>query len=183
MARVKAIQLRGTVERFSEASALLKAPGDYVFVVRGVLRSIVMQCPDGCGEVITVNLDRRTGPAWRLFKQGDRLTIYPSVWKETGCQAHFIVWNNRLLWCDVYEQADWGNESLVTAVRRALPRAGASPVHFEEVALQLKAVPWEVLWACQALERRGEAVSSARGTKFAASGELQTSTTSIDELA
>lgn len=182
MARVKVIRSRGTVERFSDASALLNAPGDYVYVVRGVPRSIVMQCPDGCGEVITVNLDRRTGPAWRLFKQGDRVTIYPSVWKETGCKAHFIVWNNRLLWCDLYERANWENESLVAAVRRALPRAGSSPVHFEEVALQLEAVPWEALWACQTLERRGEAISSARGTKFAASSGRQTSPTSIDVL-
>lgn len=176
MPRVNILQLRGTGERFSEASALLKAPGDYAFITRGVPRSIIMQCPDGCGEVITVNLDRRSGPAWRAFRQANLLTIYPSIWKETGCKAHFIVWNNRLLWCDQYETTDWDNETLIATVHRVLPGVGLPHVHFEEVALQLEAVPWEVLWACQALEHRGKAVSSARGTKFATAGNRTTST-------
>jgi hypothetical protein len=72
------------MERYSEAVTKLHSPGDYVLVVRGLPRTIVMVCPDGCGENITINLDRRTGKAWRKFEAGGKLTIYPSVWRDTA---------------------------------------------------------------------------------------------------
>jgi hypothetical protein len=48
-----------------------------------------------------VNLDPRAGPAWKLYDREDSLTLFPSVWRESGCEAHFILWRNRLIRCDV----------------------------------------------------------------------------------
>jgi len=167
VSRAKEIAHRGVVERYSEAIAHLKSPGDAVLVKRGTPRSIVMQCPEGCGEVITLNLDRRSGPAWRYFERRKRLTIYPSIWRDSGCRAHFIVWNNEILWCDgKTNEPQWDDQDLVAAVEKLLPPTPEPHRHFEELASQLDAVPWEVLWACQTLVRRGVAESSERGTKF-----------------
>lgn len=56
-------QYRGQVEYRDEATSLVTEPGDLVLVVRGRPRSVVIGCPDGCGEVLTVNLD----PCQRLW--------------------------------------------------------------------------------------------------------------------
>lgn len=168
MPPARRIAHRGTVQRYGEAIALLKRPGDVVVVTRGVPRSIVIQCPDGCGDVITVNVDRRSGPAWRFFERPATLTIYPSIWRDSGCRAHFIVWKNAILWCDRddVDPPQWDDPQLVGAVERTLPHPAQPHRHFEDIAIELDAVPWEVLWACRFLERAGEAESSDRGTKF-----------------
>lgn len=168
MARARTVRCRGEAERYSDALTLLEQSGDYALVIRGVARSLVMQCPDGCGETITVNLDRRMGPAWRLYRRAGRATVYPSVWRESGCRAHFIIWEDRLLWCDGRYDTGWNNPELVAAVRRALPGEREDSRHYEDIAAHLGAVPWEVLWACEKLARSGEASAEARGTRFRA---------------
>lgn len=182
MLRASRIAHKGVVERYSEAIAQLKSPGDAVIVKRGIPRSIVMQCPDGCGEVITVNLDRRSGPAWRYFERRMRLTIYPSIWRDSGCRAHFIVWNDGILWCDAREtdEPQWDDRELRASVEQLLPPPSDPHRHFEEFASQLDAVPWEILWACHALVRAGIASSSERGTKFGRSPPRAKSTDRID---
>lgn len=97
----KATRVRkcGTTEYRDAANALLEWPGDAVLVERGVPRSFVMRCPDGCGETLTINLDRRTGKAWRLRVNKDStVSLYPSVWKADGCRSHFVVRNSRIIW-------------------------------------------------------------------------------------
>lgn len=96
--RASRIRYAGKVESHGNVESLLKNPGDVVLVERGRPRSIVILCPCGCGDEIIVNIDSRVGPAWCLFnKKG--LTLYPSVWRESGCKSHFIVWNERIYWC------------------------------------------------------------------------------------
>ena len=134
----------------------LLVPGDCVLVVRGLPRSIVMVCPDGCGENITINLDRRTGKAWRKFETSGKLTIYPSVWRDTGCRAHFIVLRDRIIWCDSHESSGISvDESIIEKVFKQL--SNNNYVHFEQISDLLQAIPWEVLWACKELVRRGQA--------------------------
>src|SRR3954466_5762253 len=98
--RTRTAHLRGTVSHRAEADKLLAEPGDLVLVVRGVARSLVMMCPDGCGDIITVNLDRRAGKAWSFYKDKRGLSLFPSVWRDTGCGAHFILWANTIFWTD-----------------------------------------------------------------------------------
>ena len=99
------IRQRGTTEHRDEANRLLDEPGDTVLVERGVPRSLVMRCPDGCGETLTINLDRRAGKAWRLRAEKNATwSLYPSVWKVDGCRSHFIVRQSRIIWCESEHQ-------------------------------------------------------------------------------
>jgi hypothetical protein len=141
----------------------LKQPGDYVLVVRGAPRGIVMSCPDGCGEHVVINLDRQVGLAWRRYSLGDKLSIYPSVWRDSGCRAHFIIVRDRIYWCDIAGAGAAApvDKSLVATVLERLNHA--TPVHYETIADSLGAIPWEVIWACEALQRAGLALQPKRG--------------------
>jgi hypothetical protein len=157
------ISFKGTIDKFGGAVALINAAGDCAIVSRGVPRTLVMICPDGCGETIAVNLDRRIGNAWRKFEHNKKLTIYPSVWKETGCRAHFIVWNDQILWCDVDDAVHIPiDESFIETVFNNL--SGSNFLHFENLAESLQAIPWDVLWASNELVRRGIAQVVNRNT-------------------
>jgi len=163
MTRVHSIAPKGTSERYSEAIEKLHSPGDYVLVVRGQPRTIVMVCPDGCGENVTINLDRRTGKAWRKYETGEKLTIYPSVWRDTGCRAHFIVWKDRIIWCGVGDSLEVTlDETLIARVFNKL--SAESYTNFESIADDLKLIPWEALWACKELKRRNRCVEGSKGT-------------------
>lgn len=151
--KADAIVLRGTVSERHMADALLTTPGDAAVVHRGVLRSLVIACPDCCGELLTVNLDSRAGPAWRLFRRNDRLSLYPSVWRATGCESHFIIWRSQIHWCNEYRPFT-STELDLDQVLAALPHQLTA---YEELAQRLDAIPWEVLSACHQLVARGDA--------------------------
>jgi hypothetical protein len=85
-----------------EAPAALASRDDFVIVERGIPRLAVFQCPCGCGDVVTLNLDSRAGKAWRLSRRNRTVTLRPSVWRDTGCQSHFVVWGNRVLFARAY---------------------------------------------------------------------------------
>ncbi|MFO0607737.1 MAG: DUF6527 family protein [Polyangiales bacterium] len=155
----------GTVERHHEAEARLVAPGDAAVVDRGRLRSLVLRCPDGCGDTLSVNLDPRAGAAWRLYDEAAGLSVFPSVRRLGGCRSHFIVWRGRILWCSRGDDAEPGAEGDDAALDAAL-LAALSPTDwrpFEQLAGSAQAVPWEVLWTCRRLVREGKAVEGAPG--------------------
>lgn len=158
MPRATVVKFLGEIERQTDALALVKRAGDYAIVTRGVRRSIVMACPDACGEVLTLNLDRRSGKAWRIYGPSKRLSLSPSVWKETGCRAHFIVWRGHILWCldDHYERPDI-EHSLIKDVQTRL--AVDYFLDYEQIATDADLNPWDVLWACEALVKEGKAVA------------------------
>lgn len=150
--------LRGEVERRHEADDVTTLPGDAVVVVRGRERSIVIACPDGCGERLTINLDPAMGPAWRLYRTSGGVTLYPSVWRDSGCGSHFIVWRDSLLWCDRWEDGNVEPPTTDTSLpqrARALLQDDLRP--YAEIAARLSEIPWEVLRACRALARAGQA--------------------------
>ena len=119
------------------------------------MRQIVIQCPDGCGEVLSINVDRRSGPAWQLYKRRGSWTLYPSIDKPTGCESHFILSYGTVIWTDAdWENTDWEAEK-VTDVRRYL--AGRDMTSYVEIAERLDAIPWDILRACGALVRQGVA--------------------------
>ncbi|WP_408015468.1 DUF6527 family protein [Ramlibacter monticola] len=147
---------------------MLHRPGDLAIDKRGVDRAIVMKCPDGCGETLTVNLDHRSGKAWRLRRHAAQgLSLYPSIWRHDGCRSHFIIWRNAILWCDGDDEGypSWSDQSLAAAILREL---GESPDRFheaEELGERVDASPWEVVWACRRLRIEGK-VDVARHTWF-----------------
>jgi hypothetical protein len=109
--------------------------------------------------LLTINLDPRSGKAWRADNSGDRLTLYPSVWRQEGCRAHFIVWRDALLWCDgTAYNVDLDDGTLET-VKATLREAEGHPLHYHEIAELALIHPWEALWACQRLQRHGFAAA------------------------
>ena len=157
----RTLRFRGSVENRHEANSLLERPGDSVTVVRGRPRSFVMACPDGCGTVLTVNLDPRAGKAWRLYAR-DRMSLYPSVWRNGGCGAHFVVWKDRILWCDGNDDQHYSpryDPELETAV---LARLDGNARSANEIADELNEIPWEVDRVLKLLRRTGRAEAAGK---------------------
>lgn len=152
--RVMMISYKSQVSHRHEANPFLGEPGSAVVVHRGVARSIAIACPDGCGEELTINLDPRAGPAWRYYLNDKDLSIYPSVWRDTGCKSHFIVWRSKIYWCDWNDHLDNVNEDTINQILVALTFNLASYV---SIADDLNLVPWEVLSACNKLVSLGVA--------------------------
>lgn len=93
--------------RFAGIETLDRAPknreilGDkfYVVVTRSRQHWALFMCPCGCGEVITLSLQKVHDPHWVVRKSRDsRPTLRPSVWRDRGCYSHFWVSDGRIYW-------------------------------------------------------------------------------------
>jgi len=165
------LRLSGTVSRRSEASNHLRSPSDVVLVERERPRLLLLFCPCGCREELPINLDPRAGLAWRFYSSGrNGLSLFPSVWRESGCRSHFIVWRGKTY---LFQRAEdelntsqqTQDSALDDEVRERLPGAGL--VSFVELAEDLGVVPWDVLIVCHRLVRKGvarEGKSRQRGS-------------------
>lgn len=156
------LQFLGVVSTRVEASGLLKSPGDAVLIERGRPRLLLLSCPCGCGEDFPINLNSRAAPAWRLYRNGRTgLSLFPSVWRESGCGSHFIIWRDKIfLFGQFDEDIDTSSQAdetahLIDAVCERLPKVNLIP--FSEVAEAMDAIPWDVLIACRQLVRMGRA--------------------------
>ena len=157
MSRAKKIDYFGTVARNSEATRLLTKSGDCAVVHRGLARSVVMSCPDGCGSILTINLDRRSGKTWGLYLRKEKLTIFPSYWREDGCCCHFILWQNQILWCDLHERFKTPDvSSLHSTVLAQL--SVDSYISYKTIADEIDEIPWDILWSCRCLVGKGLAI-------------------------
>src|SRR4051812_6368813 len=92
------VTLKAVVESRADVGDQLSEPGDAILVRRDRPRWLILRCPCGCGEDIPVNLDSRAGKAWRYYDRGGRgATVFPSIWRDTGCESHFIIWSGHIL--------------------------------------------------------------------------------------
>jgi hypothetical protein len=65
----------------------------------GVNKWVLMKCPCGCGDVITLSLMKSVKPNWRLKSDfSKRISLSPSVWKTDGCRSHFFIVKSKLKW-------------------------------------------------------------------------------------
>jgi len=88
------------------------------------------------------------------------MSLFPSVWRESGCRSHYIIWRNAILlfgrndeeFDDTSPAAD-ELDVLTKVVEDRLPAAGLVP--FSELAEAVDAVPWDVLVVCRRLVRLG----------------------------
>jgi hypothetical protein len=132
--------------------ASIGAAGDVALVIRsGIQRSLLIGCPDGCGDVVSVNLDARSGSAWRL-RTKPTLSLYPSVWRDSGCLSHFIISVDHIWWrLPSVRHADV--EAAVQDLFAASPDAGLSDLDLIDA---LDADPWDIRLACERLVKQGE---------------------------
>lgn len=153
------VSFLGRAENTGEAASLLKKPGDTVLVERGVPRLLILRCPCGCGDDLLINLDKRAGPAWRLYFRANRLTLFPSYWRDSGCGSHFILWNDEIFWCDWdSDEGIWQKSNRIEGkVRDTLP---FEFIDYQVLAEQIDEVPWDVLQACYQLVREGAATAN-----------------------
>jgi hypothetical protein len=155
--RVDKIRFIGKVPTHDEAlAAIRQRSGDAVLVVRGIVRSLLLNCPCGCGHYLTINLDSRVGPAWRIYLRKNALTLFPSYWRDSHCESHFILWGNRIYWCD---RDEWLRDEVSAGLRQSvLETLPDEFTRYETVAEMIGEIPWEVLEACRALaqERKAE---------------------------
>lgn len=158
--RIIRANLRGIVANRAAAASLIADPGDMALINRGRLRWLVMMCPCGCGEQLPINLDPEAGPAWTIHQVGNKFSMYPSVWRDVGCESHFIVWRDEILLFERY--GDWlrrmPHDVDVEQVRAALSHD--EYIHFAELAGSLDAVPWDVFMVCRELVEQGFAVEA-----------------------
>lgn len=153
------LSLQAIVESRGEVTDKLRHPGDAVLIQRGQPRWLLMRCPCGCGEDIPVNIDPRAGKAWRLYHDKYGVSLFPSVWRDTGCESHFIVLRSQiyLFGSDDSESTDRGSDldvqRLDDRVMKAWPATGF--IHFVEVADLLSEIPWDVADSCRRLVRAG----------------------------
>jgi hypothetical protein len=62
--------------------------------------SVAMLCPEGCQSVLQMNLLKHTRPQWALTTHLDgTVSMHPSVWRRTGCRAHFWLKRGVVRWC------------------------------------------------------------------------------------
>jgi hypothetical protein len=158
----KRLTIRARVDSRANASAHLKQPGDAAIVDRQGPRWLVLSCPCGCRAEVLVNLDRRAGPAWRIYESPQGTSIYPSVWRDTDCKSHFIIWRDNILmlgapygdsWIDEVEA---GEDELLHRVLEALSDREQSA---EEISDQIPdSEPWDVLRCCRRLCLLGKAI-------------------------
>lgn len=164
-AGVRRIHWRGTAARHRDAVALLRDAGDVVLVERGRPRHLIVRCPCGCGDDISLNVDAEAGPCWRILRRGDHLTVMPSVWRETGCESHFFLWRDEVDWLDWYSYD-------ITTVDPALRERVASALRVDELksvhelAIEVDSSLHGVFRACRQLvaeERAIEGVGRDHG--------------------
>ena len=158
------VRLRAEVQHRHDGEALLRTPGDAVLVRRGQPRSLLIACPDGCGETLAVNLDPRAGPAWRMYGNDKAVSLSPSVWRQGGCESHFIVWRGRIIWCGRFE--DENQEPAYDAALEAQVLAAMDISRFRsshELADQLNEIPWDVSRAARNLVASGRAETGSGG--------------------
>ena len=159
----RTLKIRGEAEYRDEAERVLEQPGDAALVFRGLPRSLLIRCPDGCGETLVVNLDKRAGKAWRLDLRGGGATLYPSVWRDGGCGSHFIVWRGSILWCDYHTADNVEPEYDVALEARVLAALDSREFRSaEDIAWELDEIPWEVARAARRLVMHGTAEADRR---------------------
>lgn len=72
----------------------------YFVAHEGRPKWVLFKCPCGCGDVVTLSLQRAHMPHWVVRKSPNRrANLQPSVWRDIGCQSHFWIHDGRVYWC------------------------------------------------------------------------------------
>lgn len=163
------LALKSVVESRADVADQLTQAGDAVLIKRGQPRWLLLKCPCGCGDEIPVNLDHRAGKAWRYYRDArSQVTVFPSIWRDTGCKSHFIIWRDQIL---IFGGDD--DDISSSPVHPDLPALAARILEswpaaawclYADVADAMGEIPWDVLDACRYLARR-DSLIEGRGQR------------------
>ena len=65
---------------------------------------IIFKCPCGCNNLIQLNLLKEASPCWKFqISNKEKITIYPSIWRITGCKSHFFIRKSKIEWAWDYK--------------------------------------------------------------------------------
>jgi len=71
----------------------------------------LFKCPCGCGEVISLSLQKVHPKNWIVKKsRAGRPILYPSVWQNIGCYSHFWINDGKVYWCSSTGTSPWPKE-------------------------------------------------------------------------
>lgn len=154
--RAKILNFKGRVQSNGDARQVVESPGDSALVERGVLRSFVMRCPCGCGDVLTINLDPRADKAWRIYLRANGVSLFPSVWRDTDCGSHFIVWNDHICWSELdnWKPSQSELNELCSGILTVVETT--EYISYVEIADRLEEIPWAIADAARHLVQQGE---------------------------
>jgi len=63
---------------------------------------LAFRCPCGCQNVIQLNLLKDATPCWKFrITKKKKITIFPSVWRTTGCKSHFCIRKSKIDWVSI----------------------------------------------------------------------------------
>lgn len=54
-------------------------------------------CPCGCGDNAHIPFNK-WNEAWTMTKNGDLVTFTPSIQMRYGCQSHYFIRDNKIIW-------------------------------------------------------------------------------------
>lgn len=152
--------IKSIVSTREGVKGLLKSPGDAVLIQRSEPRWLMLLCPCGCGDEIPINLDIRSGKAWRIYNKNNELTLFPSVWRDTGCAAHFIIRRNQILLFDenLFSNSSQSQVFNLTELASRTYKIWPKNVYmsYVDIADKLGEIPWDVQESCIYLVKQGQ---------------------------
>lgn len=91
--------LRYAVETVDEPPDYASAGVVYLVGEGAGFWCMLLVCPCGCGELISLNTLSSVRPHWRVRTDADTVSIWPSVHRTRGCRSHFFITRSRVEWC------------------------------------------------------------------------------------
>jgi Family of unknown function (DUF6527) len=90
----KAVKVVATAPKLEEVE-----PSELVLVrANGKDRWVLLRCPCGCNDVVTLSVQQVHQPHWKLSGVEKRPTLHPSIWRTEGCRSHFLVREGKVIW-------------------------------------------------------------------------------------
>lgn len=91
----------GAVELADEIPMKLPRNAAVLVVSGGFQKWIGFDCPCRSGHRIVLNLDQNRFPAWRVARDGTRLTLSPSVnYYDGKRRCHYFVRGGKINWAE-----------------------------------------------------------------------------------
>lgn len=87
------------IEMVSEFPSVIKKRTVFVVKDGDEADTLIFKCPCGCNADIYLNLLKDAKPQWDYYLTNrEEITVYPSIWRTTGCMSHFFIQKGKVVW-------------------------------------------------------------------------------------